>query len=355
MRKAGHGEDLRAIDGSAVDQNQDCDPSSSNEPDNGGDGTGGEPEDCTHFDPIDGECCDPNVQTDCCEGPENSQQCVGYDFGGYTHTAPGPNPPFEQTITSGTIVLTAHVGMEEENDDEEGMNATVGYGFSDCGESTCPFYLASISVASTGDLDVDVTLEDTTKTKHVEDLRADLLFPVLGEWNTSTNVVSFGEDRIVYDVSFTLSGSEFGSENGFYWKALTNSEPVTGTLNPTTKLVSWDDNTFSILEVPEKAATQIKFNGSQSLTGAPPSASGTVGTVTCTSSAGGYVVLDGTSTDPDDDLEYEAWRIDGTVVHVGSSAHTESLTNGTYAYELRAVDSRGAFDQATGTIAVDCD
>ena len=344
-----------AIDGSAVDQNEDCDPDSSNEPANSGDGTGNEPEDCTHFDPIDGECCDPTIQTDCCEGPENSQQCVGYDFGGYTHTAPGPNPPFEQTITNGEISLTVHGGTADENDDDEGMDAAVAYGFYDCGETTCPFYLASLSMAARADLDVSVRYNGMRKTKHVEDLRADLLFPVLGEWNTSTNAVSFAQDRVVYAISFTLSGSEFGSENGFYWKALTNSDTVTGTVNPTTKLVEWDNSSFSIAGLPGSVTAEIKFNGNESLTGSPPSASGTVGSVSCTSSAGGDVALDGTSTDPDSDLAYEAWRIDGTLVYVGSSSHTESLTNGSYEYELRAVDSRGAFDQATGTIEVDCD
>lgn len=229
------------------------------------------------------------------------------------------------------------------------------YGFADCGESSCPFYLANIEWEASADLDVDVVYMSQTKTKTVEDLRSSLLFPVLGEWNTSSNEVSFDAGRVIYWTRFDISGSEFDDENGSYWRLVTNNSAITGTVNTSTKTVEWDDMSYDITGLPSQVTASLDFNGSESLDGQPPVASGTVGAVTCVEPNRGSVTLDGTSTDVDSDLEYEAWRIDDALVHVGSGSTSISLTNGTHSYEIRAVDSRGSFDHASGSIMVSCD
>lgn len=308
---------------------------------------------CDTYKPGSGECCEI-ADPMCCEDPYDNDGCIGYDFGAFGYTAPGPHPDRSLELDDAEITLTVHPGTGDEDDAQASMTATADYGFEDCGASLCPFYLADLRFSANTALTVNVKLGGVTKTKTVSGLEAHLIWPMLANYYPDAgHDVQFKPGSLVFGTSFNLSGSQFGAENGDYWLVSKNTATIHATANPTTKTVNFDNLEFDV-----QGATGVNpvitFTGSPIITGSPPVATGTVST-SCQGTNRGKITFDSTATDANSDIILEMWRLNGVLVKVGSSSYqTGTLPNGTRNYSLFVMDARGAFRIKEGVVTLSC-
>jgi hypothetical protein len=339
--------------GSPVDQNIAC-HSSEDQPavETTGIIEGDTEEGCDYFKPNSDVCC--TTWAGCCPDPNDQDGCIGYDFDDFPLTTPGPNPDRSLVLSSASVSLTVQPGTGYEDSDVAAMTASASYDFGDCGLPLCPFYLADARFAATEPLVVDVRVAGVTKTKTVADLKAHLLYPMLGNYYPDGgHTIEFKPDSLTWIASFSVSGPAFGTENGTYSKLIRNTSTVTATANTATNLVEFDNMTFDLVGFPTGVEPELEFAGTPSLTGSPPVATGTV-TSSCVT-GGGQVILDSTATDPNSDIVLEFWRFDGSIVRFGTSSKTiRGLADATYPYALFVMDARGAFRIKEGSVVIDC-
>lgn len=338
------------IQGSAVLVDSIC--TNSEDPPGVLDGTAGDDcgPPCDLIDPFTNCCC--TVTSPMCCSPDDDA-CIGTVIGDPNFKAPGASPDYSVSLVSGQLDLTVHPSTGDEDSDSVAATATASYDFGDCGSDLCAFYLADLAFAASDTLSVDVTLSSVTKTKNIEDFEGRLLYPTFGTYDPSTDDVEFPPDTLIMSLRYEITGSEFDSENGTYHVIARNDQAVTGTANDSTHLVSLDDLSWEI-DVPNVAPVAELSFSSISLVGRPPVVSATVSSVDCIAPNQGRVEFDSTSTDPDNDLSAEMWRIDGVLEHIGSNDFRLDFENGTHTYTLRAIDSRGAFRDLNDLIVVSC-
>jgi hypothetical protein len=161
----------------------------------------------------------------------------------------------------------------------------------------------------------------------------------MGVWRPATGRVAFLPGSLRMEVGFDL-GSDClqctGFGDGSYRYELINPDAVFGTYDTRTGAF-WLDYAFPIPS--GKAALQARFEAH----GYPPVAEfDLAGTIRC-NERDGYVlsVEDSTSSDPDDDIEYHVWYVDGIPRSNGAA-----IPLGTHSIDLLAIDSRGAHNRA---------
>lgn len=298
-------------------------------------------------------CCCTLSDPICCDDPYGGDGCIGTVMGDPAYTAPGNSPDHSATLVSGQVELTVHPGTGDEDSDSVSASATASYSFGDCGSSLCAFYLADLVFETNDTISVDVTVSSVTKTKNIVNFHGRLAYPTFGTYDPSSDDVEFPPDTLVFSIRYEVAGQEFSTENGSYAVVARNEQTVTGTADDSTHLVTLDNLSFGI-DVPNVDPVAELSYSSVSLTGSPPSVSGTVSSVDCIATNQGRVNFDGTSTDPDSDLAVEMWWIDGELEHVGSDTFRIDFTNGAHVYKLRAIDARGAFRDIDDEILVGC-
>lgn len=256
----------------------------------------------------------------------------------------GPIAPMERgadyyATTSATTLLSLDMagGSGSGYDDAETLSGYAEYSTSDCGEATCPFYLASLSAENDTDTwTVWVTLTGLfSEEKHIENLQIDLMHSTLGAWRPSTGQVAFLPGTLVFGISFDVSSDCMtcsGLGDDHHDLVLRNHEVVFG---------EFDAGGFSLEQafpvVGGEATLELALNPEEG----PPTASMDLSAEVECNDPKGYVLGSGDSdsTDPDNDIESEMWIVDGVGVPIGTS-----LVVGVHDIALGVVDTRGAWD-----------
>ncbi|MFV8750665.1 hypothetical protein ACNOYE_08935 [Nannocystaceae bacterium ST9] len=257
----------------------------------------------------------------------------------------GPIAPMERgadyyatALTTTVLSLDMDAGTGAGYDDTELLEGYAEYSASACGESTCPFYLASFSASNDTDVwDVWVNLSGVfSEPKHIENVQIDALQSSLGAWRPSTGQVAFLPGTLSFGVSFDVS-SDCGSSctglgDDHYDLVLRNDQVVFGEFSAGGFVL---EQAFSV--VGGNATLEMDLGVEE---GPPSAAMGLSAQVEC-NDARGYVLSasDSASTDPDNDIEFEMWIVDGAAV-----PNTTTLEVGMYNVALGVVDERGAWD-----------
>lgn len=158
---------------------------------------------------------------------------------------------------------------------------------------------------------------------------------------------------MVWLVEFDLSGSQFAGENGHKVATTRNTSAITASANLGSHTFEFDDLDFELTDIIE-VVVHAELTPSMTLTDEPPAASHTT-SITCVSGLPrATVVLESTATDPDSDLDFELWWLDGVLRKVGPGPWNRVLANGSYTLEHRVFDLRGGYDNSVSTINVSC-
>jgi hypothetical protein len=229
-----------------------------------------------------------------------------------------PGPSSESNWVGGRIEYTAHA----------------------CGGSTCPFYLGNLTVTNGSDV-WDLYSDAESDDVDIENIKIRLRRPVLGIWRPSTNEVYLGDEMLDLVVEFdvTVGGGPPTSMTVY----ATNNGTVFGELD--NDAVEFLD--LTITDGDWDATLDLDFD---SVDGKPPTASITLASTVTLPTGVTTLPLSNiteTSSDPDNDLEYKLWIIDGTQVgpdyEMGLGSHTVRL-------EVR--DERYALDSVEQTVSI---
>lgn len=235
------------------------------------------------------------------------------------------------------LTLDMDAGSGPDYDDAELLDGYAEYSASDCGESTCPFYLASFSASNDTDVwDVWVSLGSIfSEPKHLHNVQIDALHSSLGVWRPSTGQVAFLPGTLVFAISFDVSSDCAGCSglgDDHYDLILRNHDVVFGEFSAGGFVL---EQAFPV--VGGDATLEVDLEAEEG----PPSAGFDLSARVECNDATGYVLGSGdsASTDPDNDIETEMWIVDGTAM-----PSAPSLDVGTHEVALGVVDRRGAWD-----------
>jgi hypothetical protein len=248
-----------------------------------------------------------------------------------------------------SIALDMNAGIGAGHDDENPLEGHAEYSPSNCGDSTCPFYLAEFEASNGTDewaiyLDVFPVVSEH---KEISNVQIEMLQSTLAVWRPVTGQVAFPAGSLVFQVDFELSSntctdacSHFG--DGTYSRRLINPDVVFGTFDPLVGSLVLDYS-FSIIGGEAFLSVELTADGH------PPEAAMNLGAELRCNHADGYELTasEDDSTDADSDLDYTVWYVDGVV---RSSGYVIPLGN--HMIDLLAVDDRGAHDFA-GSQAVE--
>jgi hypothetical protein len=248
-----------------------------------------------------------------------------------------------------SIALDMSSGSGAGYDDEKRLEGHAEYSPSNCGDPTCPFYLAEFEAGNGTDewaiyLDVFPVVSEP---KEISNVQIELLQSTLAVWRPNTGQVAFPAGSLVFQVDFELSSdscidacSHFG--DGTYSRRLVNPEVVFGTFDPLDGSLALDYG-FPIIGGEAALAVELTADGH------PPEAAINLDAEPRCNHADGYELTasEDDSTDADSDIDYTVWYVDGVV---RSSGYVIPLGNHTI--DLLAVDDRGAYDFA-GSQAVE--
>lgn len=232
-------------------------------------------------------------------------------------------------------------------DDTEALFGQAEYTASDCGEDVCPFFLANLSAFNTTDTwSIEVLTVEGTKKKGFIDLQIDLLQSTLGVQNMSLETVAFAPGSLRMLVQFTVRGTGIGAGDHAY--VVENADYL---------FADYDDGSLSLEHEFDIQLT----GGTATLTvdlvpdEHPPVADHDLGSSEpCDWITG--ILIDGrsTSTDPDNDIVFEMWWIDGaTCINncwVGFGTHDVSIE----AHDARGAVHRTAEHEVTVTNGPNC-
>jgi hypothetical protein len=203
----------------------------------------------------------------------------------------------------------------------------------DCGDSTCPFYLGNLTLTNGTDT-WDLYSEAESNHMVVENIEIRLRRPVLGLWRPGTGEVYLGDQMLDFRIDFDLTIGD-GSPTTLT-KYATNDGHIFGEVGP-------DDTVeFTGLSISDADLTAVADLDYDSVDGEPPVASITLGgDYVLPEDASGLQLSDipNHSSDPDDDLSYQLWIVDGVQV-----ASTHQMGVGSHTLRLEVRDSRYAFD-----------
>ncbi len=223
-------------------------------------------------------------------------------------------------------------------DDTEPLYGMAEYTWLECGESVCPFYLANLSAYNTTDMwDIRVEVGSGRIEKQISNVQIDLVQSTLGVQNMALSKVAFAPGALRLRVELTIGCQSCDTTgNGTHVAIIENQDYVFATyddgaltLEHTFDLQSSGSGTLSIEVVPGEF---------------PPVAVHDLGTVEGCDDPGG-LVLDATrsfSTDPDSDVSFEMWWVDGEPL-----GHGSVIPIGAHTVSLEAHDSRGAVHRSS--------
>jgi hypothetical protein len=220
-----------------------------------------------------------------------------------------------------------------QSSDTHVVDGRIEYSAPDCGETECPFYLANLSLFNTEDT-WTLYAEDLGVGVHINGLTVQLRRPTLGVWNTSTNHVFVGAERMdIYVLVTHQIGAEPPVEGGYL---VTNARPIFGEIDA--------GGGIEILDLVAGEGSSVEFEADlvyDTIVGQPPTADQGMGDTATAPSVDGLPVSDLTdaSSDPDDDIDSKTWFIDGV-----ERANSYVIPLGSHEFALRVIDERGATD-----------
>lgn len=216
------------------------------------------------------------------------------------------------------------------------VGGRVEYTAAECGQSTCPFYLGNLSFnndADVWDLYSDELLDDVD----ISNVEVRLRRPVLGVWRPSTGEIYLGDQMLDLRVEYEISVGS-GTPTAIV-EYVTNSGDVFGQIGAGVMGPSVEFGGISMVDGDFEAAATLDYD---SPGGSPPTASFLLAPqVTLSPLESGLLVssITNDSSDPDNDLDYNLWIVDGQQVAPGYVIPT-----GTHEVRLEVRDSRFAFD-----------
>jgi hypothetical protein len=224
-------------------------------------------------------------------------------------------------------------------DDTEPLFGLAEYTALDCGDVVCPFYLANLTAFNTLDSwEIQVMTDLGTRLKKsISDVQIDLLQSALGVHHVALDKVAFapGTLRLRVQVTVANNGSSSTYGDGTHAAIIENDDYV---------FADYDAGSLTLAH-----AFEVQ-NGEATLTIAvdpvdypPVAAHDLVATEACDDPGG--LALDGShilSTDPDNDIEFDMWWIDGLPCW-----NQCALPFGSHQVSLEARDSRGAVHRTT--------
>ena len=223
-------------------------------------------------------------------------------------------------------------------DDTEPLFGIAEFSEVQCSDEVCPFYLANLIAYNTTDTwDLTVPTTEGSWQKDISAVQIDLIQSTIGVLNTQESYVAFAPGAIRLRVQFTVANGCPGLcnpvANGTHYYIVENEDYVFaeysgGELNI--------DHTFT-----------LGTGGSATLTvtvevdEGPPVASHDLSASEDCDAIGGLELDEDRvlSTDPDDDIDVEFWRVDGVACNHGCI-----VPFGTHTVVLETVDERGAVD-----------
>jgi hypothetical protein len=219
-------------------------------------------------------------------------------------------------------------------DDTEPLFGLAEYTALSCGEDACPFYLASLSAFNATDTwGLAIETVSGLERKSISDVEIDLIQSTLGVHDMSTSTVAFAPGSLRLRVTLTIAGGTTSLGNGTHVALIANDDYVfaeysAGGLDfEHVFAVQGGTATLTISVEPEEH---------------PPEAEHDLGaTEECDHIEG--LVLDETrsfSSDPDADIEWERWWVDGE-----PCGHDCVVPFGSHAISIEATDARGAVNK----------
>jgi hypothetical protein len=213
------------------------------------------------------------------------------------------------------------------------VNGRIEYSAPDCGQTECPFYLANLTLANTEDT-WGLHSENLRTDIYISDISIQLRRPTLGVWNTSTNQVYVGKERLDIFVYVTHQvGHEPPVEGGYL---ITNLDGNFGEIV--------EGGGIEIRNLVAGGGADVEFEadiGYDTLVGEPPTADSGLGAFIIAPSDAGLPIFSITdaSSDPDGDIDAKIWFVDGI-------ARTADyvIPLGIHEVSLRVIDARGASD-----------
>jgi hypothetical protein len=248
------------------------------------------------------------------------------------------------TTSSGMSSSSLLLKINNPNEPSQASNWVDGrieYTALDCGDSTCPFYLGNMTLTNSTDT-WDLYLDAESDDVDVENIEIRLRRPVLGLWRPATGEVYLGDEMLDFRIDFDLTIGD-GSATTLT-KYATNDGHIFGEVGPD------DTLEFTGLSVSDGDLGAIADLDYDSVDGEPPVASIMLGaTYALPDDANGLQLSDITnhSSDPDDDLSYRLWIVDGVQV-----PSTHQMGVGSHTIRLEVRDSRYAFDSLQQSVMI---
>jgi hypothetical protein len=213
------------------------------------------------------------------------------------------------------------------------VNGRIEYTALDCGQPTCPLYLGNLTVTNTTNT-WELQSEALGADVEVTNLQVRLRRPTLGVWRPATGEVYFDDQMLDLRVDFDLAVA--GDDASTVTTNVTNDGGLFGIHhgNHAIELLN-----LSVHDEDMEAYATLDYD---SVDGSPPVASFTLPpTVALAQFEPGLLVasIPQNSTDPDDDLDWMLWLIDGQQVAPGYV-----IPAGRHTIRLEVRDSRFAFD-----------
>ena len=225
-------------------------------------------------------------------------------------------------------------------DDTENLYGQAEYSAVDCGHDVCPFYLANLSAFNTTDSwDIDIAISSSSSLpKSISNVQIDLLQSTLGVHNLALGKVAFAPGALRLQVQLTVdSCSNCGSfGNGTHVAVVENQDVV---------FADYDDGDLDIRHSFPLQLGSATLEITVEAVERPPVAAHDISSTEVCNDPDGLRLRPSRSlsTDPDDDIVFERWLVDGAPC--GSEC---VVPLGAHEVVLEATDSRGAIDQSEG-------
>jgi hypothetical protein len=253
-----------------------------------------------------------------------------------------PTPPgndeaeADYLVTTGVSSSTLWLQIANPDNSSEASNTVEGrieYTALDCGQPTCPLYLGNLTVTNTDDVWA-LHSEELNADVEVTNLQARLRGPTLGVWRPETGEIYFDDQMLDLCVDYDLAVA--GDEPSTVTKYVANDGGVFGTRHADHAIALTN---LSMRDEDLEAFASLEYD---SVDGSPPVASFTLPpTVALGQHEPGLLVssIPAHTTDPDDDLDWKLWLIDGQQVAPGYV-----ISPGLHRIRLEVRDTRNAFD-----------
>jgi hypothetical protein len=261
-----------------------------------------------------------------------------------------PTPPGNDEAEADYLVTTngsssiLWLRIAHPDNPSQGSNPVEGrieYTALDCGQPTCPLYLGNLTLTNTSDT-WDLHSEELSADIDVTNLHVRLRGPTLGVWRPATGEVYFDDQMLDLRVDFDLAVADYPPIA--ITKYVTNEGGLFG--------IRHGDHTIELtdLSIHDEDLEAFATLDYDSVDGSPPVASFTLPpTVVLGQLEPGLLVssIPEHSTDPDDDLDWKLWLIDGQQV---PPSHV--ISPGLHSIRREVRDTRNAFDEQEQLVTI---